>query len=170
MKCDIYRPHPKDGRRYLFSVCLSVHISGGEGVPQSGLGGGTTSQVWAGGTPSQCWLGGYPIPGLGRGEGVPHPRSGQGGTRVLPQTWNGVPPWTWDWVPPRPGMGYSPNLGRGIPPPTWDIASTCYAAGGMPLAFTQEDFLVAYIFVWIYRRIRNCISNIQLIRKLKLQY
>ena len=36
------------------------------------------------------------------------------------------------------------------PPPTWDWgtplgdrrASTCYAAGGMPLAVTQEDFLV----------------------------
>ena len=36
-------------------------------------------------------------------------------------------------MPPDPEIGYSP---RQI-----SIASTCYAASGMPLAFTQEDFL-----------------------------
>ena len=115
--------------KVLFSVCLSVHISGG--VPQSGLGGVPHPKS-----------GGYPIPGL---DGVPPS-----------QTWDGVPP-------PRPGTGYPrilgwgtpPDLGRGTlpppdlrwgtPPPTWDIASTCYAVGGMPLAFTQEDFLVKYM-------------------------
>ena len=29
------------------------------------------------------------------------------------------------------------------------IAGTCYAAGGMPLAFTQEDFLV-YLFILFF--------------------
>ena len=71
--------------------------------------------------------GGYPIPSLGRG--VPHLRSGQGGYPIS-------------------------GLGRGVPHPRsrWGgthstsprIASTCYGymAGGMPLAFMQEDFLV----------------------------
>ena len=98
--------------------------------------------------------GGYPIPGLAgevphprSGQGVPHPRSGlypldlgQGTPpdldRVSPQTWDRVPPRTWDRVPPpRPGLGYPPS-----------IVSTCYEAGGMPLAFTQEVFLVVFIF------------------------
>ena len=79
-----------------------------------------------GSTPSQVWSGGYPIPGPGGG--VLHLRSGQGGTPGYP--------------PSRTGWGV--NL---PPPPTTtrrqsSIASTCYAAGGMPLAFTQEDFLV----------------------------
>ena len=51
---------------------------------------------------------------------VPYPRSGQGG-------------------------GYP-----GYPPPhsirQSSIASTCYPAGGMPLAFTQENFLVILYF------------------------
>ena len=71
------------------------------------------------------------------------------------------------WYPPAPGMGYPPGPGMGYLPPdmgwgtpqdlgwgttpqTWDgvpprqvrIVNTCYAEGGMPLAFTQEDFLV----------------------------
>ena len=152
-----YRPHPKDGGRYCFQfVCQSTS----RGVPQSGLGGypipglaggvphprsgqrGTPSQVWWGGTPSQvCW-------------GVPHPRSGRGVPGVPPQTrsgwgsiqtWDGVPPSTWDGVHP-------PDLGRGTPQ-TWDvvsplppgIASTCYVAGGMPLAFNlmfKRDLIV----------------------------
>ena len=56
------------------------------------------------------------------------------------------------WGTPPPDMGWDtpPDLGWGTPQ-TWDwvypprqisIASTSYAAGGVPLAFTQEDFLV----------------------------
>ena len=31
--------------------------------------------------------------------------------------------------------------------PYWNrIACTCYAAGGMPLTFTKDDFLVAIVF------------------------
>ena len=47
-------------------------------------------------------------------------------------------------IPPRPGLD-----DRGTPPPIRQssIASTCYAAGGVPLAFTQEDFLVLTYFL-----------------------
>ena len=101
-----------------------------EGYPIPGLmvGGYPIPGLMVGGTPSQVWMvgdGGYPgyPPGqvwmVGRYPGYP---PGQvwmvGGTQGTPHH---------DW------MGY--------PPPT-SIASTCYAAGGMPLAFTQEDFLV----------------------------
>ena len=113
------------------------------------------------GYPSQVWRGVNPIPGLGR----------EGDTWVPPnQVWMGYPPQTWDRVPPRPGTGYPPDLGwvtppqtwdgvppgpemeyspqtwDGVPPLTWGIASTCYAKGSMPLAFTQEDFLVSSLF------------------------
>ena len=140
------------GEGTVFSLFVSSHLGGV--LPQSGLGGVPHLRSGRGGTPSQVWLGGYPIPGLGgRGypilglDGVPPPtRSGWGtslprpgmgypprpGTGNPPGTWEGLPPLqTWDWVPP----------------PTWDIASTCYVAGGMPLAFTQEDFLVFSILV-----------------------
>ena len=43
----------------------------------------------------------------------------------------------------REGVLPHPADGGGYPHP----ASTCYAVGSMPLAFTQEDFLVMYEFV-----------------------
>ena len=75
-------------------------------------------------------------PHLDRG-GIPHHRSGQG----VPHPRSG-----WE-VPGVDGGGCT----RGTPPtPTpirqSSIASTCYPAGGMPLAFTQEDFLVCKSF------------------------
>ena len=82
------------------------------------------SHLQGGGYPVPgLWVRGYPIPGLGRG--YPPARSGRWG--------GGVP-----WVPPTTRTGW------GTHPPSRQssIASTCYAAGGMPLAFTQEDFLV----------------------------
>ena len=39
----------------------------------------------------------------------------------------------------------TPGQGRYPPPPP----STCYMAGGMPLTFTQEDFLVNHIIVFL---------------------
>ena len=78
-----------------------------------------------GGTPARSGWWGYlgypPPPQLGLDDG-------------------GTPPHQ-DLARVPPGMGYPP-------PPTRQssIASTCYAAGGMPLAFTQEDFLVCYLF------------------------
>ena len=131
-------PHPRRGTRY---------------TPQPGLdGGGYPSEVLTmGGT----WV---PPPHIKAWLGYPRPWDGVPPTI---KTWLGYPPTPWDGVPPQPGMGYPPIktwLGYpppwdGVPPPTWDgvpplpprqssIASTCYAAGGMPLAFTQEDFLV----------------------------
>ena len=94
--------------------------------------GGTPPQVQVGGTPSQVQVGGYPIPGPGRwGYPIPGPGPGRGGTPS--QVWGDTLSQVWG--------GYS-----GYPP---GIASTCYgyAAGGMPLAFTQEDFLVFVLFL-----------------------
>ena len=64
--------------------------------------------------------GGYPQPGLDGGRG----------------TWGNPPPARSGWC-----GGGTPST----PPPIGQssIVSTCYAAGGMPLAFTQEDFLVS---------------------------
>ena len=128
------------------------------------------TSIGVGGTPSQVWMGGYPILGLDRG--IPHPRSGWGVPQVwtegYPRSGRGVPHPRSGWgVPhPRSGQKVTPWLGLdGVPPPTpgldevlpqpedWlgyplppigqsSIASTCYAASGMPLAFTQENFLV----------------------------
>ena len=133
--------------------------SGGRGTP-------ARSRCWGGGTPSQV-NGGVPQPSLDDWGVIPGtlPQTWDG---VPPQTWHGVPPnlgcgipWTWDRVPSRHGMGYPWDLGwgtpldmgwgtprtlDGVPPPRQiSIASTCYTAGGMPLAFTQEDFLVFFI-------------------------
>ena len=93
---------------------------GGEGTPaRSGcLGGGEY--------PSQVWMvgGGVPQPGLDGGGDPGYP---------LGQVWmmGGTP---------HPTMT---GWGTPLPPPT-SIGSTCYAVGGMPLAFTQEDFLVKF--------------------------
>ena len=138
-------------------------LAGGIPHPRSGQG-CTPSQVWLGGYPIAGLAEGYPIPSLARRvphemEYLPRPRMGyptrsRMGTPLdldlgwgtpktcdRVQTWDGVPPWTWD--------GYTPWTWDGVPLPIWDvvpprIASTCYsyAAGGMPLAFMQEDFLV----------------------------
>ena len=109
----------------MFSqVCVCSTFGGGVPHPRSG------------------WGGVYPIPGL---PGVPpSPRPGMGYPPALDLGWGIPPPWTWDGVP-RPDLtwGTPPDLTWGTPPPRRiSIASTCYAAGGMPLAFTQEDFLV----------------------------
>ena len=93
-------------------------------------------------------------PGMGGILGYSHPRL------------DGVPPvqdWMWyphprlDGVPPiQDWMGYPPPHSRldGVPPvhdwmgyPLHQKASTYYAAGGVPLEFTQEDFLVHLKFI-----------------------
>ena len=121
--------------------------------------------VGGGVTPSQVWK-----------KGVPHPRSGQGGTPSQVQMWGtpikdrmwyhpsktgwGTPP-IQDWVHPHP------RLDRVVPPPVRRLiskAGTCYAAGGVPLAFTKGDFLVCRLTLvisrnrWGYRRL---ISRLQ---------
>ena len=78
--CDFYRPHPKDGGRYCFQF-VSSHLD---------------------------WGGGYPIPGLDWG--VPHPRSGLGGTPSQVQVRVGVPYLADRGVPPS-------KIRMGVP---WD--------------------------------------------------
>ena len=106
----------------MFSqVCPSTPGGGGGGTPSPSY---NTSKgpmpFRRGGTL------GYPNPGMD--PGVPPATSGWGGGRV-PQ----------DRVHPSPQLGYSPGLDN--------RRSTCYAVGGMPLAFTQEDFLVSFDFI-----------------------
>ena len=132
----------------LFKVWEGVprHRSEG-GIPHPGLhwGGGTPSQVLVGGTPSQVWMGG--TPGNPHHDWMGYP---PGQVWMLEGGYHQVPPHH-DWMgypPPRPGLdgrgdgtpGTPPTMiGWGTPPPS---SSTCYASGGVPLAFTQEDFLV----------------------------
>ena len=85
--------------------------------------GGTPSQVWVGGVP-HLRSGGYP---MSRG----YPMSG-----AYP-IYGGVPHVRGGTPSPGPPIAQS------------SIASTCYAAGGLPLAFTQEDFLVPSCFEWL---------------------
>ena len=112
--------------------------------------------------PSHDW-GGYPYPRSGQGvphprsgQGVPHPRSGFGATPI--QSHEGVPlsqvrtggtpiPHQDREVPPSqvpPHIGQVPGQEGGGTPNWNSTALTCYVAGGggMPLTFTQEDFLV----------------------------
>ena len=120
----------------LTRFCLSVHGGGGGtclgrrgvGVPtlagggDTYLGRGCTYLGWRGGT-YLGWRGwGGRVPTLARGE-VPALAGGVGtylGRRGVPT----LLPW--------PKGGYLPT-----PPPV-----DCHAVVGMPLAFTQEDFLV----------------------------
>ena len=87
------------------------------------------------GTPSQVWVGGYPI--LGPGRGVPH-LGGVPHVQRVPHVQKGGYPHVWG-VPMSGGYPISP-----LPPPITqsNIASTCYAAGGVSLAFTQEHIFI----------------------------
>ena len=139
-----YRPHPKDGKGNGFT--LSVHTPGG--VPTMGgtyLGWGVPP-LDGGYLP---WPGEYlpwPVEGTYLGWGyLPLPRVPPLAGGYLP--WMGVPTLAGGtylgWVEYPPWMGVPTlvvvgviHLGRS------SIGSTCYVAGGMPLAFTQEDCLV----------------------------
>ena len=130
-----YRPRTKYEGRYCFHRCLSVHISGGE-VPHSADGGDPISGPGGGGV-------GYPVSGPGRGYPVPCP-----GGYPIPGPGRGYTPSIQDW------MGYLPH-GPGIwyPAPliqTWNGVPPCSGLDatwrGMPLVFTQEDFLVWTVF------------------------
>ena len=97
---------------------------------------------WGGGGQVRMGKGGYPD--LERGTPI---QTWDGGTINPVQTWEEVQPTqTWEWGTPYPGQ----VPGQGVSTPIQNsIACTCYAAGGMPLAFTQEGFLVS-IFIFIF--------------------
>ena len=154
----------REGNIFSLST-LARKGGGGERYPilLTGGGGGTLSQVWTGGYPipgmdggvsypRSRWGGGTPSQVWTRGgRGVPYPADGKvspskirtGGTPQSKTGWvlpnprlDGVPPSRTGWGTPPPS-----KTGWGTPPPV-SKASTCYASGGVPLAFTQEDFLV----------------------------
>ena len=121
-----YRPHSEGMGKVMFSqASIRSHPildpDGGYPHPRSGR---------RGGTPSQDLMGVLPLSKTGWGTSPPPlpPRTGWGTPHPLSKTGWGTPP-VQDW------MGY-------LPPPPVSKASTCYAAGGVALAFTQEDFLV----------------------------
>ena len=130
--------------KVIFSLCMSVHTSTG-GIPHP---------------PSQVWMGGgYPIPGLDRG----YPITGLDGY-PWGTPWpglDGVPPiparTVWGTPLARTGWGKPPGqdwIGYPLPPIRQSsiLSKTFYAAGGMSLTFTQEDFLVVqWGHVVVYR-------------------
>ena len=128
----------------------------GGGVPlRRSRRGDTPSQVQVGGTTSHI-QGVPPFPGPGRGYPLPRSRWGE---YPFSDLLNGVPPTLGRVYPhpdlrmgtplPAPGKGVTPHplppSRTGWGPPIRkqsSIGGTCYAAGGMSLAFTQEDFVV----------------------------
>ena len=146
----------RDGRLYFHYVCQSTPRRGRVPWPGPYKGGG--GEPWA---------------GLTGGGGTP--ARSNGGGRYPSQVHMGYPRWGTPWqgwgTPPArtgwgiPDMGYTPN---GVPPPPpppvqdrkW---STWYAAVGMPLVFTQEDFLVHS------KKIECCKSAVKIFWSTKLQ-
>ena len=141
---------------------FSLFTLGGGGVPRprSGVGGGVPCprSGWWGGYPGQVWGGGGTQPGLDGG-GAPQPGlDGGGGTPARSGWWGGYPSQV--WMVGGGYLGYPPGqvwmVVGGVPRVTptpirqSSIASTCYTVGGMPLAFTQEDFLVELNFISIF--------------------
>ena len=162
-KCYIYHPHLKDGEGNVFTGVCS--FTPGRGAPQSqvlshisvarSFLGGTLVMVWGTPVPSK----GVPNPNLGRGypvparvyPSIPPSRTGLGYPLGVSPSRTGLPY-------PHPGQDWctimQDRTGEPLPPPSQDRvaytllprqnsrASTCYRAGDMPLALTQEDFLV----------------------------
>ena len=109
-----------------------------------------------GGVPNLLIGEGVPHQALPNGEGTPsfltggNPLLPNGDTPILPDGgYPGVPLSGLDGVHPLSGLdgGYPLSIRTrwGTAPPPTSGASTCYTAGSMPLAFTQ-DFLVLMIF------------------------
>ena len=102
---------------------------------------GLTTPV--GGYPGQVQMGGTPA------------RSSQWGTHL------GYPP-SQTWLGVAPHLEYPPplsHLAGGYPcwggyPTSGNRWSTWYAAVGMPLAFTQEDFLVKIKFSILFKKVK----------------
>ena len=112
--------------KVIFSLCVSVDTSTGEGVPHP----------TNGGTPPISGPGwGYPH--LRSKMGIPHPRSGLGVvTQGTPhQDWMGDPHGDWMGYPHGDWMGYPPlGLNGGIPHQDWmGVPSHQYWIGYPPL-------------------------------------
>ena len=114
---------------------LSVHTSTGGGLPH-------IRSRW-GGTPLQVQVG---VPHFRSRLGVPHPSS-RGYS--IPDRGKGYPILLMGGTPSQvQGVPYPVDVvlpsrsGWGTPHQEISIASTCYVVGSVPLAFTQEDFLV----------------------------
>ena len=125
-----------------FPECHGAATGGGYPARGSHWGGYPARSSW--GVPCQgvpcrglpCW-GGYPAMGSTLSGGYPA---------------RGVPCWGNTLLGGYPARGgtqvrYPPQQGQpgGGYPGQDNIGSTCYMTGGMPLAFTQEDFLVFFI-------------------------
>ena len=149
-------------------ICLGGRVNGprSRGVPHPMSRGGTPSQVW-GGLPHLRFGGGYPIPCPGGypsqvwGEGIPHPRSGQGGgyhlrwgTPPSGQTWDGVPPpqpdLGWGTLPLtiQTWTGYPPSLPRNVnrqtPVKTVPSRHTTYAGGNKMRCSRGQGFVCVW--------------------------
>ena len=126
----------------------------------------STRSGWGWGTLSQVWLveGTWGTPTSSGWWGVSHPRSRWWGVPHLRFGWWGYPITGLDGVGGtqctlQPGLdgGGTPSqvwmVGgtQGTPPPMRQssIAITCYVAGSVPLAFTQEDILVFLSFEFV---------------------
>ena len=154
--------HPSSTSSQGDTPILPDVCGGGEGTPYFRMGGGMgTPCGWCrggllhladGGTPSG-WQGQVTPSGWWRILfGTPPHLDWMG---VLPshQDWMGYPHWDWIRVPPlglnlvAPGQDW---MGVHLPPIRREISrvSTCYAAGGMPLAFMQEDLLVFHLILF----------------------
>ena len=177
-----YRPHPKDGEGNIFSLFVICQFTPG-GTPFSRWGGTLFPGLDRGGTPFPGLDGGYPIQLTG---GYPLPRSGRGATPFLgleggfpiqlmggtpfpgldgggetPSSWCGIP-----WGTPSRGTPIQVQVGgtpwQGYPPYRSSITCTCYAVGGVHLAFTQEDFLVLFFFQSIFCKRFSCDNPVKL--------
>ena len=126
--------------KVMFPVCQFMPGGGGGVTPSPSQKTSTGRMPFPEGHPSDCsqfpsgvvpqFQVGYPIPSEERGTPVPSgvPKSQVGGTQSQARD--------------TPVLGY-PWLGLGYLLRQNSMVSTCYVADGMPLAFTQEDFLVS---------------------------
>ena len=113
-----YRQHSEGMGKVILitSVCLFTFVGGG--------------------VPSSFLTGGYLILPDGRGVHTPIPGQNEGYPH-LADLGGEVPHLADRGYPHHPGLDGIPPVKRQS-----SIASTCYAAGGVPLAFTQDDLLV----------------------------
>ena len=133
--CCIFTARIRRIGKVMFSQ-VSIHLHPG-GVPQS--------QVL-----SQVLSRRYPSPSLG----VPQSQSGRRYPSALVRTQKYPKLRQHLGTPPQPGQDW------GTPLPHQDSrVSTCYTAGGMTLAVTQEDFLVSFNKTVIYILVANILQK-----------